>query len=313
LDVPRYDFNWQLRYELAEPKMMPADTQLVCTGHFDNSTHNLANPDPKATVHWGEQTWDEMMIGYFGAVSLEDRAAATAAKEKLELANDPASIEAARAILDRGLMALGGEERLKQQAYVGYKTRGAVYIGSAPLPFSGSIDMDPTHYRYRLAVSGLGLNITLVLDDKIGWLKNNGSLIELPGEGVEEFRERMHAEAVTQIYPVLADNRYQLFLIKDARAGDKSLDGVLVRRDSHRDVRLLFDRESHLPVKTITEIWETGKDVTQETLLSDYVDVNGVQRPRKTIVRWNGADRTTRENLDFHAAPTPDEGAFGKP
>ena len=46
LDVPHYDFNWQLRYEFAEPKLMPKGTVLHCIAHFDNSADNLANPDP---------------------------------------------------------------------------------------------------------------------------------------------------------------------------------------------------------------------------------------------------------------------------
>jgi len=65
LDVPRYDFNWQLRYDLAQPKFLPRGTQMLCTAHFDNSAENLNNPNPKRDVGWGEQTWDEMMIGYF--------------------------------------------------------------------------------------------------------------------------------------------------------------------------------------------------------------------------------------------------------
>ena len=65
LDVPHYDFNWQMRYDLAEPKLLPGGTRLFCTAHFDNSENNLSNPDPRRDVRWGEQTWDEMMIGYF--------------------------------------------------------------------------------------------------------------------------------------------------------------------------------------------------------------------------------------------------------
>jgi peroxiredoxin len=65
LDVPRYDFNWQLRYELAEPKLLPRGTRLVCTAHYDNSADNPANPDPARDVGWGEQTSDEMLIGFF--------------------------------------------------------------------------------------------------------------------------------------------------------------------------------------------------------------------------------------------------------
>lgn len=65
LDVPHYDFNWQTSYRLEKPKSLPNGTRMACVAHYDNSEENLANPDPTRTVRWGDQTWDEMMIGYF--------------------------------------------------------------------------------------------------------------------------------------------------------------------------------------------------------------------------------------------------------
>lgn len=64
LDIPRYDFNWQLRYDLKQPRYIPRGSQVKITAAFDNSPGNPANPDPTKTVHWGQQTFDEMMIGY---------------------------------------------------------------------------------------------------------------------------------------------------------------------------------------------------------------------------------------------------------
>ena len=68
LDVPRYDFNWQLRYILSEPKLIPKGTLLHTTAHYDNSAENPANPDPTREVTFGEQTWDEMMIGIYSSI-----------------------------------------------------------------------------------------------------------------------------------------------------------------------------------------------------------------------------------------------------
>jgi hypothetical protein len=68
LSVPRYDFNWQHRYVLAEPKRLPAGSRLRCTAVYDNSAGNPNNPDPSATVRAGEQSWDEMFNGYFDVV-----------------------------------------------------------------------------------------------------------------------------------------------------------------------------------------------------------------------------------------------------
>jgi peroxiredoxin len=65
LDVPRYDFGWQTNYRLSEPKLMPRGTRMDCYAVFDNSEDNLNNPDPKVAVRFGDQTWEEMMIGFF--------------------------------------------------------------------------------------------------------------------------------------------------------------------------------------------------------------------------------------------------------
>ena len=65
LDIPHYDFNWQTYYRLDEPKLLPAETRIHCIAHYDNSPDNLSNPDPADEVRWGNQTWDEMLIGYF--------------------------------------------------------------------------------------------------------------------------------------------------------------------------------------------------------------------------------------------------------
>ena len=66
LKVPKYDFNWQLTYVLETPVALPKGTRLDCVAHFDNSTKNRYNPDPSKEVRWGDQTWEEMMIGWFG-------------------------------------------------------------------------------------------------------------------------------------------------------------------------------------------------------------------------------------------------------
>ncbi|MBI3491969.1 MAG: cytochrome c [Acidobacteria bacterium] len=70
LRVPKYDFNWQLSYKLAEPQFMPKGSTLKVVMHYDNSTGNRFNPDPTATVRWGDQTWEEMMLGYYGTIEL---------------------------------------------------------------------------------------------------------------------------------------------------------------------------------------------------------------------------------------------------
>jgi hypothetical protein len=68
LNVPRYDFNWQLGYMPAEPIKIVKGTKLIVTAHFNNSPSNKFNPDPSRTVYMGTMTWEEMMFPFFSLV-----------------------------------------------------------------------------------------------------------------------------------------------------------------------------------------------------------------------------------------------------
>jgi hypothetical protein len=68
LSVPNYSFAWQLWYNLEKPLPLPKGTKILCTAHFDNSVNNRFNPDPSKDVLWGDQSWDEMMVGFFNLV-----------------------------------------------------------------------------------------------------------------------------------------------------------------------------------------------------------------------------------------------------
>jgi hypothetical protein len=64
LKVPKYDFNWQMTYFMEKPLVLPKGSILRTTAWFDNSPNNASNPDPKAEVFWGDQSWEEMLAGF---------------------------------------------------------------------------------------------------------------------------------------------------------------------------------------------------------------------------------------------------------
>jgi len=65
LRVDHYHFHWQLSYKLAQPRFLKAGTRLRAVAWYDNSRNNPHNPDPDALVTWGDQTYQEMMVGFF--------------------------------------------------------------------------------------------------------------------------------------------------------------------------------------------------------------------------------------------------------
>jgi hypothetical protein len=72
MNMPRYDFNWQTSYVFDEPIKLEKGVTMHCTAHFDNSADNPYNPDPESPVRWGDQTWEEMMIGWFDIAVAKD-------------------------------------------------------------------------------------------------------------------------------------------------------------------------------------------------------------------------------------------------
>ena len=82
LRVPKYDFSWQLFYYLTDQKVLPAGTRVHCVAHFDNSPNNPANPDATQPVRWGDQSWEEMMIGWFDVAMAPDKDPMDLFKEK---------------------------------------------------------------------------------------------------------------------------------------------------------------------------------------------------------------------------------------
>ena len=64
----KWNFDWQVGYQLEKPLPMPKGTRLVAIAHYDNSLNNKYNPDPTKEMHWGDQNWDEMQSGFLGLV-----------------------------------------------------------------------------------------------------------------------------------------------------------------------------------------------------------------------------------------------------
>ena len=106
LSVPAYDFGWQTFYVLDQPMNLPKGTRIDCEAHFDNSSNNPYNPDPTKLVRWGEQTFEEMMIGY---VDVDVPVGSPPPIEKTELR--PAAVRIGQSALQSIRRATGGGGR----------------------------------------------------------------------------------------------------------------------------------------------------------------------------------------------------------
>ncbi len=109
LDVPAYDFNWQTEYRLTERKKLPEGTKIRGDATFDNSEKNLNNPAPHKRVRWGDQTYEEMMIGYFHVAVPIDQATGKSS----EVLGERDSSATAKAVFRR--LDSNGDKRLTEE------------------------------------------------------------------------------------------------------------------------------------------------------------------------------------------------------
>jgi peroxiredoxin len=157
LDVPAYDFNWQTRYILAEPIQMPVGSVIFCRAVYDNSEANLANPDPTQPVRWGEQTWEEMMLGFFDVMLPRDDSRKAGTKPVRPGLNIVGMFDAADADKSGGLneTEASGHALLKEHfATVDQNRDQQLQLGEIITAVRGMKDLLPKLRRHRSRAGG---------------------------------------------------------------------------------------------------------------------------------------------------------------
>ena len=172
LDVPRYEFDWQNLYVLDEPRPMPEGTILRTEAHFDNSDENPNNPVPRRAVTFGEQTWDEMHVGYLN-FALADQDLTLGAPASKRLADGRYQV----------VFRHRPEGPARSVALVGtftdWKERPLAMTGpDARGDYAATVTLDAGSHEYKFLIDGETFRHDPGNPDSAGFFHN--SLIRLP-------------------------------------------------------------------------------------------------------------------------------------
>jgi hypothetical protein len=199
----------------------------------------------------------------------------------------------AQAIIDKGIKALGGEEKLSKAVAYSWKSKGTITINGSDNEFSmQSILEGIDHYRSETdgKFNDMDLKIVTVLSGDKGWMKFNENVMETDADGIINEKHRINIQAVPTTLVQLKGKGFKIESAAEEKVGDKPAAVIKVTGPEGKNFKLYFDKESGLPVKLVATVAGFGgqEDFTQETTLSDYQDFDGIKKATKVSSKRDG-------------------------
>lgn len=241
--------------------------------------------------------------------------AACAAVCSLGAAPAPADDEA-QAIIERAVKAHGGFDRLSRVHADRVKNKGVLIVNGRETPFVAETTVQlPDQFRNVLQLQGdrKTVFVQVLNGDKV-YLTIDGQPQKVDENLTTELRETMRLNQAIRLVPLLTDKAYKLEPLGEVKVEDQPCLGVKASAKGRRDVRLFFNKESGLLVKTEHGLDDgAGKEAVQEEYYSDFEDVKGYKRPMKVAAYRNGKKIMQAEMTDVQYLDKVDDAEFTKP
>jgi hypothetical protein len=225
------------------------------------------------------------------------------------------SANPARALVDKAIMAAGGEANLKKHQAQTWNEKGTYYGMGDGLPYTSKLAMQFPG-QFRMAVSSGGMDIfTLVLDKDKGWMKDDaGKVREMTKDELKNQQSDTKAGWIASLLP-LKDKAFVLESIPGVQVGKKPTAGVSVTRADYPTVKLYFDKESGLLVKSEYEAFsgEKKRKVLTEIIYQNFKLIDGAQMPTHIIVNHDGKVYVEADILDLKAEGKLEAKVFDAP
>jgi hypothetical protein len=223
----------------------------------------------------------------------------------------------AKAVIDKAIKALGGEEKLAKAEVISWKTQGKMTFNENTSDVKTQVTAKGlNHYRSELegefngnAVKG----VTVLASDK-GWRKFGENLNEMEGDALANQKRTVYLQVIPVTLLPLKGKGFQVDSAGEEKVGDKPAAVVKVTGPDGKDFKLFFDKESGLPVKmTATVAGFQGNEFNQETTFGAYKDFGGIKKATKIESKRNDQRYMEYEITDFKVLDKVDADAFAEP
>jgi hypothetical protein len=222
-----------------------------------------------------------------------------------------------KAILDKAIKALGGEEKLSKATSVSWKTKGTITFGGNDSEISIQATLQGLdHYRSEFE-GKFGDNdvkgVTVVNGDK-GWRKFNDQDMDMDADALANEKRRIYLQAIPTSLLQLHAQAFKVESAAEEKVGDKPAAAIKVTGPDGKDFKLYFDKESGLPVRMVGQvIGFGGEEYTEDTTYSNYKDFDGIKKATKITSKRDGEKFLEAEITEFKVLDKVAPETFSQP
>jgi hypothetical protein len=225
----------------------------------------------------------------------------------------PADDQDAKAILDKAIKALGGEDRLAKAEAFTWKGKSAINFNGNENEFDGQVTIQGLDH-YRNEFGNDQFKGVIVLSGDKGWRKFGDNGGEMEGEAAANEKRNVYLMVVPIRLVPLKGKGFKYETVGEEKVGGKPAVGLKVTGPDNKDFTIYFDKESGLPVKQVAKVVGfQGQEYTQETTFGDYKDFDGIKKATKVENKRDGEPFLTLTVSEFKVVDKVAPETFAEP
>jgi hypothetical protein len=222
-----------------------------------------------------------------------------------------------KAILDKAIKALGGEEKLATIKAATWKSKGTITFGGNANPFTAQATVQGLdNYRSEFEGEFMGnkvKGVSVVAGDK-GWRKFGDMNMELEKDGLTNEKRNVYLAVIPVTLLPLRDKGFKMEAAPEEKIDGKAAAVIKATGPDGKDFKLYFDKESGLPVKEVAKVVGfQGDEANQETTFGNYKDFDGIKKATKIVSKRDGENFMEIEVTEFKVLDKVDPKTFSEP
>ncbi len=220
-----------------------------------------------------------------------------------------------KAILDKAVAAIGGEEKLGKVKAFSWKAKGTFsFMGNDNAVTLQATVQGLDHYRQELEgnFGGNAFKAINVLNGDKGYRDFGGNRSDLEGEALANLKRTVYLGVIPITALPLREKGFKAETIADEKIGDKPAAGLKVTGPEGKDFKIYFDKETGLPVRTVARVAFMGNEFTQETNFSEYKEMAGIKKATKLTAKRDGEKFQEITITEFKVLETVDPKTFSE-